>query len=181
MHIMPCKKTAKLAVLLVTIILFIATLTACRSGSYERRYDTGYPHADDTPLEYGDTIPPTAYVGAAHETQRIVNALPLPAGNMEVDSIQIGADHGGFGCGAYTLTIHYNFYGDNFNASTSDVFADLAATLFGHIGNLRAVTFSINDNDDLSTGNYIFRWSITRTGSDAGEDAVISSVLYLRR
>jgi hypothetical protein len=118
-------------------------------------------------------IEATPFVGAAHETQRIVNAMPLPRGDMSTRSIQIGADHGGFGYAAYTLTIHYGLYSDAFDVPGA-AFERISARLFDLIENLQAVTFSVGDYKDTDLDNYIYRWSISRISSDVGGGAVTS-------
>ena len=119
-------------------------------------------------------IEPIPHVGAAHETQRIVNAMPLPSNDMTLRSIQIGADHGGFGYGAYTLTVHYDLHGNNHEYAPGAAFERISSRLLGLIENLQAVTFSVISNEEVDTDNYIYRWSISRTSSDAGGGAVTS-------
>ena len=114
------------------------------------------------------------HVGAAHETQRIVNAMPLPRSDMALRSIQIGADHGGFGYGAYTLTIHYGLHGGSFEDAPGAAFQRISVRLFALIENLQAITFSVVDNEETDIDNYIYRWSISRTSSEAGSGAVTS-------
>jgi len=121
-----------------------------------------------------DNIEPIPHVGAAHETQRIVSAMQLPREDMTVRSIQIGADHGGFGYGAYTLTVHYNLHGGNIEYAPDAAFEQISARLFYFIGNLRAVTFSVVGYGETDTDSYIYRWSISRTNSDAGGGASTS-------
>lgn len=114
-----------------------------------------------------DAIEPIPYVGVAHATQRIVSMMPLPRDDMSLRSIQIGADHGGFGYGAYTLTIHYNLDSDNFEDAPSAEFGQISSRLFSLIENLQAVTFSVVGNEETDTDNYIYHWSISRISSDA--------------
>ena len=114
------------------------------------------------------------HVGAAHETNRIVSAMPLPQSNIPLRSIQIGADHGGFGYGAYTLTVHYDFSGDTLDYIPGKAFEQIAASLFDLIENLEAVTFSLVGIEETNVDNYIYRFSISRTSSDAGGGAITS-------
>jgi len=107
-------------------------------------------------------LEPIPFVGAAHETQRIVDALPLPGFHMSLRSIQIGADHGGFGYGDYTLTIHYSLHTDTLPVSPVSDFTSLAHSLFELIGNLEAVTFSVVSVSETDADNYIMRWSTTK-------------------
>ena len=119
-----------------------------------------------------DAIEPIPYVGAAHETGRIVNAMPLPRDDMTLHSFQIGADHGGFGYGVYTLTIHYNLNSDNLDYAPGAEFGQISSRLFDLIENLQAVTFSVVSYGETDTDNYIYRWSISRAASDDGGSAV---------
>jgi len=121
-----------------------------------------------------DTIEPISYVGAAHETHRIVSAMPLPQDDMTLRAIQIGADHGGFGYDEHTLTIHYNLNGDSPEDAPGTEFGQISSRLFDLIGNLQAVTFSVIGSEETDTDNYIYRWSISRASSDAGGGAVTS-------
>jgi len=121
-----------------------------------------------------DAIEPIPYVGVAHATQRIVSTMPLPRDDMSLRSIQIGADHGGFGYGANTLTIHYNLDGDSLEDAPGAEFGQISSQLFSLIENLQAVTFSVVDSEETDTDNYIYRWSISRVSSSAGGGAVAS-------
>ena len=118
-------------------------------------------------------IAPIPHVGVAHETHRIVNALPLPDGAWFLNSIQIGADHGGFGYGAYTLTVLYDIM-DIPSHMPGASFEANAARLFGLIENLEAVTFSVNSLVVSHTAEYHYRWSITRQSSASGGGAITS-------
>jgi hypothetical protein len=100
--------------------------------------------------------------------------MPLPRDDMALQSIQIGADHGGFGYGAYTLTIHYTLHSESLNDAPGATFARIAGRLFRLIENLQAVTFSVVGNEETDTDNYIYRWSISRTSSEAGGGAITS-------
>ena len=113
---------------------------------------------------------PIPYVGAAHETHEIVHALDLPNADWHVRYIQIGADHGEFGYGEYTLTIFYEPH-DDFDGAISQrisetFFVNTADRLFELIGNLQAVTFSVNNErtESHATAGYDYRFSITRGG-----------------
>jgi len=131
--------------------------------------------ACNTPVE-GDNsnstaLSPIPYVGAAHDTHGIVLALDLPSVGWQVRSIQIGADHGGFGYGEYSLTIFYEPHSD-FNSEIGEsiskaFFENTAGRLFDLIGNLQAVTFSVNheraEGDVVS--DYDYRFSVTRSGA----------------
>jgi len=55
---------------------------------------------------------------------------------MSKRSIQIGADHGEFGYGAYTLTIHYDLIGDDLQIMLGAAFNRISARLFDLIENL---------------------------------------------
>ena len=131
-----------------------------------------------------ETIP---NVGAAHETHRIVSSLPLPDGSWQLNSIQIGANHGGFSqdIGAYSLTVFYDaisgpaFWSFEENMPNDALKAN-AARLFRQIENLQAVTFSVNDLAASFVPEYHYRWSITRAASDAGA-AGITSFLGMTR
>ena len=118
-------------------------------------------------------ISPIPHVGVAHETHRIVNALPLPDSTWRLNSIQIGADHGGFGYGPYTLTVFYDTM-DISQYMPSANFEANAARLFEFIENLEAVTFSINILVASVAVEYNYRWSITRESSAMGGSAVTS-------
>jgi len=116
-------------------------------------------------------LDPIPHVGAAHETQGIVFALDLPIANWQVRSIQIGADHGGFGYGEYTLTIFYephsNFQGEITESIAEAFFENTADRLFDLIGNLQAITFSVNYTRTVGDeiNDYDYRFSITRSGA----------------
>ena len=122
-----------------------------------------------------DTLSPISHVGAAHETHRIVNAMPLPRNDMALRTIQIGADHGGFGYGAYTLTIHYDLHGNDLTEAPGADFERIAIRLFSLIENLQAVTFSIVGNETADTDDYIYRWSISRLSHEIGGGAVTAT------
>jgi hypothetical protein len=115
-------------------------------------------------------------VGAAHETHRIVSSLPLPDATWQLHSIQIGADHGNFGYGAYTLTVFYGLQDDAVELEhiPGAEFESNAAILFNLISNLQAVTFSINDSAEFNAADYYYRWSISRESSDTGGGAITS-------
>lgn len=119
------------------------------------------------------------HVGVAHETHRIVRSLPLPDDTWFLNSIQIGADHGNFGYGAYTLTVFYDIihaaphwlYLEYMPGAS---FEENAERLFELIDNLRAITFSVNNLSASDISEYHYRWSITRESSAAGGGAVTS-------
>ena len=170
---MKVKKYLQLAIVL-TSFLIATFLTAC----------TQEQNLDDN-LEYNDAdynilsdLEPIDYVGAAHATQKIINALPLPGSNWTVHSIQIGADHGFFGYGDYTLTVFYEVETDTIELAAEELpeteFAANAARLFSMVHNLQAVTFSVNSGAEAELDDYLYRWSITRTNSDARGNAIIS-------
>ena len=75
--------------------------------------------------------------------------MPLPRDDMTFRSIQIGADHGSFGYGAYTLTIHYDLYDVTLEYVPGAAFERVAIGLFGLIENLQAVTFSLVSCDEI--------------------------------
>ena len=120
----------------------------------------------------------TPYVGAAHATHAVVNALPMPSADWAFASIQIGENHGNFSesIAPYTLTVFYETAHDDFmTTSPQQHFPDLtpvleenAATLFDLIENLQAVTFSFNfpiwigSEEDERFAEY--RWNISRNG-----------------
>jgi hypothetical protein len=113
---------------------------------------------------------PIQYVGAAHETHAIVLALDLPNANWQVRAIEIGADHGGFGYGEYTLTVFYEPHSDVQGGITERIsevfFESTASRLFDLIGNLQAVTFSVSHERTASVeiNDYDYRFNITRGG-----------------
>ena len=112
------------------------------------------------------------FVGSAHETQAVVNALRLPSENWIVHSIQIGQDHGDFAenYSPYTLTIFYEPRYGSFTEDTIpiDIFNKNSDMLFDLIENLQAVTFMVrsNSSDDTQadSGSYDYRWSRSRYG-----------------
>jgi len=132
------------------------------------------PDGFDIFAEMESGIEPIPYVGAAHETKRIVTAMPLPRDSMTLRSIQIGADHGMFGYGAYTLTVHYDLHDVSMEDAPGAEFERIATRLFDHIENLQAITFSVVSNLETDTEDYIYRWSISRANSDTGGGAVTS-------
>jgi len=149
----------KIMITVMMLFAFIA-LAACNGNEAENSQN------------YNSTeISPIPHVGAAHETHEIVFALDLPNADWQVRSIQVGADHGGFGYGEYTLTIFYEPHGD-FEGEISQripeiFFESTADRLFDLIGNLQAVTFSVNSErtaSDVIIG-YDYRFSITRSGA----------------
>ena len=164
---MKIQKHTKPAVLLSALILLAVVLTACIMDTTRGSYGIG-----NEELTFG--IEPIPHVGAAHKTQRIISAMPLPSDDMTYRSIQIGADHGGFGYGAYTLTIHYDWHGVNLEDISSSEFEQIAENIFDFIENLQAVTFSLVSYEEADTDNYIFRWSISRVSSDVGGGALTS-------
>jgi len=89
----------------------------------------------------------TPYVGAAHETSRVVGLLPLPGENFTVVGIEIGKDHGQTGYGDYTLTVLYSYHDvmRRFTEAYEAAFRANADFLFEHIGNLQAVTFMVDE------------------------------------
>jgi len=109
----------------------------------------------------------TPYVGAAHETSRIVSYMPIPSIGWEVQGIQIGEDHGDSGYGSYTLTVFYEPQTINVARLMWEIpmqtFYTNAAFLFEHIGNLKAVSFSVNSGQTgrVNSDIYIYRWNIT--------------------
>jgi len=176
------KKHTKIVGLMSILILLggvsaVYTLGAVSGFSRNRNPDdngsfnsNGY----DTPIHLNDGAAPISHVGAAHETYRIVTAMPLPRDDMTLRSIQIGADHGGFGYGAYTLTIHYNLHGSNLEYAPGAEFEQITSRLFELIENLQAVTFSLVSREETDTDNYIYRWSISHTNSKTGGGAITS-------
>jgi len=148
-----------------------------RWEGYDVIYGDGAEHflrefLDDINFLGLETIP---NVGAAHETQRIVGSLPLPDSSWQLNSIQIGANHGGFGqdIGTYSLTVFYDaIFGPapwSFEENMPNAaFEANAARLFRQIENLQAVTFSVNDLTSSFIPEYHYRWSITRAASNAG-------------
>jgi len=187
---MESKKYTKIVGLIAILILLGGLVVAYALGgisSFSHNRDLGdnnvfNTNAYDMPPHLNEGIKPIPYVGAAHETQRIVNTMPLPRGDMTVYSIQIGADHGGFGYGAYTLTVHYNLHSSNLEDAPGAEFEQIALRLFELIENLQAVTFSIVSPEDadgeideeIDMDNYIYRWSISRTSSETDGGAITS-------
>jgi len=114
----------------------------------------------------------TPYVGAAHETSRIVGLLPLPGDNFTLTGIEIGKDHAQTGYGDYTLTVLYS-YQDTIRRLTETyeaAFESNAAFLFEHIGNLQAVTFAVNHNllngDEPDESGFAYQWSRVRSDTE---------------
>jgi len=152
-------------------LLMAFTLAACGSNSNS----SGSGGINPNPAG----LNPIPHVGAAHETHGIVFALELPYTDWQVRSIQIGADHGGFGYGENTLTIFYEPHSD-FEGEISEridevFFESTADRLFYLIGNLQAVTFSVNHERTAGEiiRDYGYRFSITRNGTrlTSGEQA----------
>ena len=100
--------------LIITGLTILLTLTACGAGETSVQVT---PPEIATGTEISPTeadvdnfsLLRTPYVGAAHATHNVVNALPLPGYSWIVSSIEIGADHGDFAesYSPYTLTIFY--------------------------------------------------------------------------
>jgi len=172
--IMKSKKHTKLAVLTSTLILAAVIFTACALGASstltsgeDSDMETHLVTMPDLFDELQPILQPIPFVGAAHETYRIVSAMPLPRSDTSLRSIQIGADHGRFDHGQYTLTVHYNLHGRNME-DMGAAFRQIATGLFGLIEDLQAVTFSIVGEEEADTELYIYRWSISRENSDIG-------------
>ena len=162
----------------------LLTLTGCgaedaSAGNYGQGIQADIDHDPFTHLR-------TPYVGSAHETQAVVNALQLPGENWIVGSIQIGQDHGDFAesFSPYTLTIFYvprqstviSGSRDELKIPT-DVFNTNSDLLFDLIENLQAVTFSVRFNNsesgsesnslegnDTDSNFFDYRWSRSRNG-----------------
>ena len=149
--------------ILLAGLVCLLLLTACRSRET--------PPVDTDDLSHLRT----PYVGAAHATHSVVNALPLPGENWSVASIQIGQDHGDFAerYSPYTLTIFYEPRPDSFIAGTRDnlqipteAFTANSDLLFDLIENLQAVTFSVifTIAGDVDNDFFDYRWSRSRHG-----------------
>ena len=173
------KKFLKLLIMAGLTSLFV--LTACGAG--ENPVQVAAPEVianRETILSDGTDdlsnlrIP---YVGEAHATHRIVNALALPGEKWLVGSIQIGADQGDFAerYSPYTLTIFYEPPQGSVIAGTrdslempEDVFISNSDLLFELIENLQAVTFSVRLNHpeagEADSGFFYYRWSRSRSG-----------------
>jgi len=119
----------------------------------------------------------TPYVGAAHATHSVVNALPLPDENWLIVLIQIGQDHGDFAesYSPYTLTIFYEPREGSVISGTrddleipTDAFIANSDLLFDLIENLQAVTFSIKlnpvESGEADSDFFDYRWSRSRHG-----------------
>ena len=167
---MICPYSKKLVSFIFIVVIF--TLAAC-GASEENNPSYEDDNSQISQQDYNN-IEPIPFVCEAHATSRIVNAMPLPSEDLTFHSIQIGADHGNFGYGAYTLTIHYRSGDEILTYAPGAEFADIASRLFNLIENLQAITFSLITNDENDTDNYIYRWSISRSSSDIGSGAVTS-------
>ncbi|MCL2674778.1 MAG: DUF4825 domain-containing protein [Defluviitaleaceae bacterium] len=130
------------------------------------------------------------YVGAAHLTQRVVDSLPLPGDNWVARYIQIGADYsiGGFDVyPPHTLRVFYEPQYGSIIEGTREypsipivAFESNAEMLFGLIGNLEEVTFSVrftpSEGNVLDADFFDYRWSMALHGDTllkiAGVDEV---------
>ena len=176
----PTRIFAILAVILV-IALSIGLAMNRTTGNAAEPNNQNYDNNDtvDDNESYSDTAGSTSlpeagtpYVGAAHETSRIVNMMPLPREGWSVWGIEIGTDHGTGNYAPYSLIIYYEpvdqhaarRMGGHIPEST---FEANAAFLFEHIGNLQEVTFSVSMISSPSGAgheNYFYHWSLTRNG-----------------
>ena len=168
--------------LLKTMIIIGASslliLTSCANDSsvtYEYNPEQGQEYEYSTTYENEFSHLRTPYVGSAHETHAVVDALPLPGENWVVRSIQIGTDHGDFSTdhSPYALTIFYEprqgsaIEGYDSRHSLDiprDVFVSNTDLLFELIENLEAVTFSVNFFYGEDESFFDYRWSRSRGG-----------------
>ena len=121
-----------------------------------------------------NTPKPIPYVGAAPETRRIVDFLPLPNNDWLLHSIQIGADHGNFGYNERTLTVFYeipdtmtDFYKEHVPVVE---FETNAETLFTLIENLQAITFFVNTDTKTDSDNFLYHWSVSRASTNVDKN-----------
>jgi len=164
-------KSKKIMLIMLVGAIGVLALTGCGMDGpiadvYEQKtQDDGKPFAHLI----------TPYVGSAHQTHAVVNALQLPGENWIVSSIQIGQDHGDFpiGYSPYTLTVFYEpQQGSVINGSReyleipSEIFEANTNLLFDLIENLQAVTFSVRfvTSDDGNNDFFDYRWSKSRGG-----------------
>jgi len=158
-------------ILVLSLILVIAL-----SVGLSMNRTSGHTAGSETPTseagpDNDTTIRGTQYVGAAHETSRIVSYMPPPADGWLVQGIQIGQDHGNTGHGAYTLTVFYEPQDIEaarmmWEIPNQALYAN-ARFLFENIGNLQAITFSVNTGQTgrIDSDIYVYRWVTTREQS----------------
>lgn len=122
-------------------------LTAC-----DRKNTESDPNYLGSSLTNASNLDLTPYVGVAHDIHRIVHAMALPSADWQVQSIQIGADHGEFDYRAYTLKIFYkphsDFEGEIFKLIPEIFFKRIADSLLALIESFQTVTFSVNYTTD---------------------------------
>ena len=172
---------------LVLVLILSIGLAMNRSDNESGISPEGYPYTEagaatdddpDTDAEASSDEPVlpaagTPYVGAAHETGRIVGLMPLPAQGWQVQGILIGDEDGGE-YGPYTLTVFYE--PQDFETAwlmsevPRQVFEANSAFLFEHIGNLKAVYFSvfIGQTGQVDRDVFFYRWYRTHDDSIMG-------------
>jgi len=148
--------------LLIASSIALLSLAACNSNNT--------PTENQNPPE--ELTAP--YVGEAHTTFAIVNALPLPVYNWSINSISIGEYHGVFAnnYSPYTLTIYYDIYDPiimDIPQSIHDIFSENATALFDSIDNLQAITFFVSSQGSYHAPPQAFLWNITRYGEHSFE------------
>jgi len=175
-NVLSFKKPSQIfLVFTVVLVLALSVGLAMNRASAQANESTPNYTQDSTGYE-SDTntngpMQSTPYVGAAHETGRIVASAPLPGVGWIVQGIQIGADHGNSGYGPYTLTIFYE--PEDYQTANLmwdipvDAFESIAEFLFNHIDNLQGVSLSANYGQTWQADENVFdyRWSITRSGA----------------
>jgi len=170
-NVLNFRKSSKVFMTFVLILVVVLSIGLAMNRGSGRETEVIDITSDSGQDESGSgnsmAVQSTPYVGAAHETSRIVGHMPIPSQGWEVQGIQIGADHGDSGYGPYTLTVFYE--PQNFAAARLmweipvQAFYANAAFLFEHIGNLRAVSFSVNTGQTGRTDSelYVYRWNAT--------------------
>ncbi|MCL2406192.1 MAG: DUF4825 domain-containing protein [Defluviitaleaceae bacterium] len=160
-------------IFIIFILLVVVALSVGLAMNRANNAANAYEYTGD---EQNGTasIQGTPYVGAAHETARIVGYMPQPASGWWVQGIQIGQDHGQSGHGPYTLTVYYEpltYHAARlmWEVPVQNFYAN-ADFLFEHIGNLQAVSFSVNTGQTgrVDSDIYVYRWNVT-SGDYAAE------------
>ena len=159
--------------LIIAVLASLLTLTACGASEAPTNNIGEVELVDGDPFAHL-RIP---FVGAAHETQAVVNVLQLPGESWIVGSIQIGQDHGDFAesYSPYTLTIFYEPRSGSIIEGSRElptiptvVFEENSTLLFEVIENLQAVTFSVRFNPaeggEADNSLFDYRWSRSRHG-----------------
>ncbi|MCL2407606.1 MAG: leucine-rich repeat domain-containing protein, partial [Defluviitaleaceae bacterium] len=151
------KSLAKTCAVALSLILAITFLSACLARQEEEDYEPDV-YAGESVYgngeEYYGGLRSIPHVGAAHETHRIVHALPLPGEGWSIESIQIIG---------YSLVIFYEIDFDPEEISYFELFTffeENAIYYFNLIENLAALTFSLlNSEENLPP---FVSWRVTR-------------------